>query len=194
MQDGMPGAAAPVSMKAPREGRGNDGTVESVGNQERVSPSSPRPLGISQRRRDSHIPTARRRPAGERGKPNSGFPQSPAKRATTNAALSSEHQNQTLGRPARKTGERSLTARSPLPFQYHLALGTKVDFSIILRLENAECPKPRFLRRVDTRVCPRLSPAFPCVSQGPLLAAWGCPLGPGLSPAFPVCALDILLL
>jgi hypothetical protein len=97
-------------------------------------------LEISQRRRDSHISTARRRPAGERGKPNSGFPHSPAKRATANAALSSEQQKQIIGRSARKTGEKPLAARSPLSFQYHLALETKVDFSIILRLENAARP------------------------------------------------------
>src|SRR5450759_2246669 len=136
MQDGMPGATA-VSMKALREGRGNDGTVESVGNHKQVSPSSPRPLEISQGRRDSHIPTARRRPAGECGKPNSGLPHSPAELATASAALCSKHQNQSLGRSARKTGERPLAVRPPLPFQYHLALETKVDFSIILRLENA---------------------------------------------------------
>jgi hypothetical protein len=40
-------------------------------------------------------------------------------------------------RSARETGERLLAARPPQPFQYHLALETKVDFSIILRLENA---------------------------------------------------------
>src|ERR1019366_6590542 len=128
MQDGITGAAASVSVKAPGEGRGNDGTVESVGNQKQVSPSSPRPLEISQGR-DSHIPTARHRPAGEGGKTNSGFPHSPAKRATTNAALSFKHPKQTLERSARKTGERPRSAGSPLPFRYHLALETKGDFS-----------------------------------------------------------------
>src|ERR1017187_2195963 len=109
------------------------------------------------------LPPARRRPAGERGKPNSGFPHSPA---TTNAALSSEHQNQTLGRPARKTGERSLTARSPLPFQYHLALGTKVDFSIILRLENANPGQtPGFRRTLPETGC--LSQGLPPARQAP---------------------------
>src|ERR1019366_3393267 len=80
---------------------------------------------------------------------------------TTNAALSSEHQNQTLGRPARKTGERSLTARSPLPFQYHLALGTKVDFSIILRLENVPLPPilPARARPPQFARCPAVSAA-----------------------------------
>jgi hypothetical protein len=59
-----------------------------------------------------------------------------------NPALSPEHphKNQTLGRSARQTGERSLSGRQPLTFQYHLALETKSDFSIILRLENAELP------------------------------------------------------
>jgi hypothetical protein len=124
-------------MTAPQEGRGNDGAVESVENHEQVSPSSPRPLEISQGQRDSHIPTARRRPAEERGKPNSSFSRSPAKLATTTATSSSEQQNQPLGRSARKTGERLLAAHPPPPFQYHLALETKVDFSIILQLENA---------------------------------------------------------
>jgi hypothetical protein len=125
-------------MKTPREGGGNDGAVESVENQEQVFPSSHRPLEISQRRRDSHIPTAWRRPAGECGKPNSGFPHSPAELATMTAIPFSEQQNQTLGRSARKTEERPLAAAClPLPFQYHLALETKADFSIILRLENA---------------------------------------------------------
>jgi hypothetical protein len=136
LQDGIT-AATEVSMKAPQQGRGNDGAVESVENHEQVSPSSHRPLEISQGRRDSHIPTARRRPAGERGKPKSGFPHSPATLATATASPSSEQQNQTLGRSARKTGERPLAVHPPLPFQYHLALETKVDFSIILRLENA---------------------------------------------------------
>ena len=57
-----------------------------------------------------------------------------------NPALSPEHQhqNQPPGRSARKTGERSLFVRPTPSFQYHLALETKRDFSIILRLENAE--------------------------------------------------------
>ena len=123
-------------MKAPQQGRGNDGAVESAENHEQVSPSSHRPLEISQGRRDSHIPTARRRPAGERGKPKSGFPHSPAKRATATASPSSEQQNQTLGRSARRTGERP-ASRCPSAaafsvsscvgnesrFQYHSSIG-----------------------------------------------------------------------
>src|ERR1039458_3344286 len=137
LQDGIT-AAAEVSMKAPQQGRGNDGAVESVENHEQVSPSSHRPLEISQGRRDSHIPTARRRPARAGGRPKRGRRPSPAKRATATASPSSEQQNQTLGRSARKTGARPLAVHPPLPFQYHLALETKVDFSIILRLENAQ--------------------------------------------------------
>src|SRR5579862_5830215 len=41
-----------------REGYGNDGAVESVEKQKQLSHSFHRPLEISQRRRDSHIPTA----------------------------------------------------------------------------------------------------------------------------------------
>src|SRR5579863_3485791 len=41
-----------------REGYGNGGAVESVEKQKQLSHSFHRPLEISQRRRDSHIPTA----------------------------------------------------------------------------------------------------------------------------------------
>jgi hypothetical protein len=54
-----------------------------------------------------------------------------------NAAGLTEDQNQHVGRSARAKGERPSSARLPLSLQYHLALETKVDFSIILRLENA---------------------------------------------------------
>src|ERR1035441_6905199 len=137
LQGGVPGTAA-VSLKAPRER-----AVEMTGRWKawettsRFPPLPPAPLEISQGRRDSHIPTARRRPAGECGKPKSGFPHSPATLATATASPSSEQQNQTLGRSARKTGERPPAAHPQLPFQYHLALETKVGFSIILGLENA---------------------------------------------------------
>src|ERR1019366_8292800 len=137
LQGGVPGTAA-VSLKAPRER-----AVEMTGRWKawettsRFPPLPPAPLEISQGRRDSHIPTARRRPAGECGKPNSGFSHSPAKLATAISAPSSEHQNPTLGRSARKTGERPQAAHPQLPFQYHLALETKVGFNINLGLENA---------------------------------------------------------
>src|ERR1035438_4030418 len=121
---------------------------ESVENQKNGSHTPPRPGEVPQGRRDSHIPPARRRPAGERGKPKSGFPHSPATPATATASPSSEPPNQTLGRSARKTGERPLAVHPPLPFQYHLALETKVDFSIILRLENALTAP----RRVHNRI------------------------------------------
>jgi hypothetical protein len=44
-----------------------------------------------------------------------------------NAAVA-EDQNQSVGHSARETRERLLAARPPQPFQYHLALETKVDF------------------------------------------------------------------
>jgi hypothetical protein len=58
------------------EGRGNAGPVESMENQRRVSHAFHRPLEISQKARDSHIPTARLHGHGkvENQKPVSHFP------------------------------------------------------------------------------------------------------------------------
>jgi hypothetical protein len=66
-----------------REGYGNDGFMESVEKQKQLSPSFHAPLEISQKARDSHIPTATRRPGWKSGKPTSGFPLSHAGRAMT---------------------------------------------------------------------------------------------------------------
>ena len=134
LQDGIT-AAAEVSMKAPQQGRGNDGTVESVANHEQVSPSSHRPLEISQGRRDSHIPTARRHPAGERGKPKSGFPHSPAdaRDGDCESLFRTAKPNPRAFRPKdrRKAASRSSAAAFSVSacvgnesrFQYHSSIG-----------------------------------------------------------------------
>jgi hypothetical protein len=59
--------------------------MESVEKQKQLFPSSHAPLEISPKARDSHIPTARRRPGWKSGKPQAGFPLSHAGRATTAA-------------------------------------------------------------------------------------------------------------
>jgi len=53
---------------------GNGGAVESVEIQRQDFPSSHRALEISQRRRDSHIPTAPATRPWKSGKPKAGFP------------------------------------------------------------------------------------------------------------------------
>ena len=60
--------------------------MESVEKQKQLFPSSHAPLEISPTARDSHIPTARRRPGWKSGKPQAGFPLSHAGRATTATA------------------------------------------------------------------------------------------------------------
>jgi hypothetical protein len=53
---------------------GNGGAVESVEIQKQDFPSSHRSLEISQRQRDSHIPTAPTTRPWKSGKPKAGFP------------------------------------------------------------------------------------------------------------------------
>ena len=56
-----------------REGCGNAGFMESVEKQKQLSPSFQAPLEISPKARDSHIPTARRRPGWKSWKTTSRF-------------------------------------------------------------------------------------------------------------------------
>jgi hypothetical protein len=72
-----------VSQRGRRKGYGNAGSMESVEKQKQLFPSFHAPLEISPKARDSHIPTARRRPGWKSGKPQPGFPLSHAGRATT---------------------------------------------------------------------------------------------------------------
>jgi hypothetical protein len=90
-------------------------------------------LGISQKARDSHIPTARHRPGWKSGKPKTGFPLSHAGLATT-ATVCPDLE------PKTKKGDRPLRGLL-LIFQDHLVLETGTDFRSILRLENAK-PAP----------------------------------------------------
>jgi len=110
--------------------------MESVEKQKQLFPSFHSPLEISQKARDSHIPTAWRRPGWKSGKPKSGFPLSHAGLATmTTVSLFSEQKT--------KKGDRPLRGLLII-FQDHLVLETESDFRIILRLENAVgCPPPR---------------------------------------------------
>ena len=101
------------------EGRGNAGPVESVENQERVSHAFHRPLEISQKARDSHIPTARLRVHGkvENQKQVSHFP-----------TTARDHNHRSLSenqKPKKGSGPlRGLLIPCPI-------------FMLILRLENA---------------------------------------------------------
>ena len=105
------------------------GFVESVEKQKQLFPSSHAPLEISPKARDSHIPTATRRPGWKSGKPKSGFPLSHAGLATT-ATVCPDLE------PKTKKGDRPLRGLL-LIFQDHLVLETGTDFRSILRLENA---------------------------------------------------------
>jgi hypothetical protein len=100
------------------------------------------PLGISQKARDSHIPTARHRPGWKSGKPKTGFPLSHAGLATT-ATVCPDLE------PKTKKGDRPLRGLL-LIFQDHLVLETETDFRSILRLENARL-------RNTARLCRKFS-------------------------------------
>ena len=88
------------------------------------------PLGISQKARDFHIPTAWHRPGWKSGKPKSGFPLSHAGLATTTSVS-------VYSEPKYKKGIRPLRGPLPTAFQDHAVLETKPGFRIILGLENA---------------------------------------------------------
>jgi hypothetical protein len=111
------------------KGCGNDGPVESVEKQRQLSHAYHRPLEISQRARDSHIPTARLRPGWKSGKPEAGFPLSHTGLATTIIVEFSKPKTEERNRP--------LYGLLKLVFQDHSVFETKPDFRIILRLENA---------------------------------------------------------
>src|SRR5713101_618175 len=119
-QDGM----------SPERGRGNDGPVERGEKQEQLFPSFPRPLGISQTARDSHIPTARLRPGWKSGKPKPGFPLSHAGLATTSSVPLFQN-------PKPRKGSRPPRGLLFIIFQDHSVLETEPNFRIILRLEYA---------------------------------------------------------
>jgi len=112
------------------KGYGNGGAVEREEKHKQLSLPFHRPLEISPTARDSHIPTAWRRPGWKSGKPKSGFPLSHAGLATT-AGFS------VYSGPKYKKGIRPLRGLIPMVFQDHAVLETKPGFRIILRLENA---------------------------------------------------------
>jgi len=99
--------------------------MESVEKQNQLFPSFHAPLGISPKARDSHIPTARRRPGWKSGKPQPGFPLSHAGRAmTATVYLFSEPKTKKGGRPLRGL---------LITFQDHAVLETGPDFRIGLQ-------------------------------------------------------------
>jgi hypothetical protein len=111
------------------KGYGNAGSMEREEKHKQLFLSFHSPLGISQKARDSHIPTARHRPGWKSGKPKTGFPLSHAGLATT-ATVCPDLE------PKTKKGDRPLRGLL-LIFQDHLVLETETDFRSILRLENA---------------------------------------------------------
>jgi len=144
LQTGIASTTA-VPVTTAGQGCGNDGAVERVENQKQVSHPFHRPLEISQRARDSHIPTAPAILIGLRENRGTGKNCGPWKSGNPKAEFPLSHRPDSL---RRKEGDRfeqapegaerkPVSAAARLRFQYHLALETKDDFSIILRLENA---------------------------------------------------------
>jgi hypothetical protein len=143
VQGGIAVAAAVSLRREPADSCGNDEATERVENQEQVSHSFHGLLGISQRQRDSHIPTASTADTYPNSKPS----------RTEELAVDGkvEIQNQdshfptAANRLRRKVEQLDLETKkgailpalAPLQFQDHLVLESKSDFSIILRLENA---------------------------------------------------------
>ena len=142
----------PLLHKSPeQEICGNAGTVESVQNQLQVLHPSHRPLEISQKARDSHIPTAQADRGWKSGKPKAGFPLSHARSATitTFYATDQNHAFASLGlhtqggnppanfhlRDFSFSGSSCIGNESR--FQAHLVLESNPDFRLISGLENA---------------------------------------------------------
>jgi hypothetical protein len=109
------------------EGRGNAGPVESVEKQKQLSHSFHRPLEISQKPRDFHIPTAQLRGHGkvENQKQVSHFPTA-ARDYHSCCLCKNQNQRKEVGRCAAS----SFSIRSPCG-------RTEPLFMLILRLENA---------------------------------------------------------
>jgi hypothetical protein len=100
MQDRVAHPAA-FSLTA-RPGCGNDGPVESVENETRVSHASHRPLEISPTPRDFHIPTAPRVCRMEKWKTKTRFPTFPrGARDDYNESLLKLQKPRKEGRPLR---------------------------------------------------------------------------------------------
>jgi hypothetical protein len=134
----------PAQFLTLAKGRGNGGPMERVENPKQVSHSRHRPLEISPTPRDSHIPTARLRPGWQSGKPETGFPLSPAGLATTITFSIQPTKIQKGAWPG--------TPVHTFRFHAHSALEPNRTFMLILRLENAllllyslrqECPAYR---------------------------------------------------
>ena len=136
LQDRIASSAA-HAVRCPGTGCGNGGPVERVEKQKQLYHSFHRPLEISQKARDFHIPTARLRPGWKSGKPNPGFPLFHAGLRDDGdlpviRIRKKQHQHQ---HQPKETGNSLL--HQPR-FQDHLVLEMKPGFRIILRLENAD--------------------------------------------------------
>jgi transposase InsO family protein len=127
---------AAIFVKPAAGGRGNGGAVESAENRRQVFRPSHRPLEISPKSRDFHIPTARRAPRGKVENHKADFPLFHAGLATTVPVCLSQPRNQ----------ERRSAATRPsrADFQDHSVLETGPDFRIILGLENATALRRRY--------------------------------------------------
>jgi len=93
--------------------------MESVKKQKQLSPSFHAPLEISPKARDSHIPTARRRPGWKSGKPQAGFPLSHAGLATTATVYVCRTKNQ-----SKKIGRFAASSSAP---RDHVALAMRIE-------------------------------------------------------------------
>jgi hypothetical protein len=109
------------------EGRGNAGPVESVENQRRVSHAFHRPLEISQKARDSHIPTARLRGHGKVENQRQVFHFPTAARDDDPCSLSENQKPKKGSRPLRGL---------LIPYPFSLP-SNGTDFMLIVQLENA---------------------------------------------------------
>jgi hypothetical protein len=103
--------------------------MERTEKQKQLSRSFHRPLEISQKTRDFHIPTAQLRGHGKGENQNQVSPFPTAARNDDSCFL--------IANPKNKKGNRPLQGILLLHFQDHLVLETEPDFRIILRLENA---------------------------------------------------------
>ena len=117
-------------MNSNEKGYGNDGAVESEEKQKQLFHASHRPLEISPKARDSHIPTASLHPVRAVENQNQVSHCPPVARHHLQYSFPTKTKKKT------KKGSQPLRGFFSI-FQDHAALETKPRFRIILGLENA---------------------------------------------------------